>query len=112
MPHKRTEACTHNNNWKILNFSFFDKYSFIKDYFPGTDDELLFGCTRLNKENKLWKYAYKKFGDELNGITLLQTIQKLKASVEVLIEKACENENQDPELKEEISAFSTIQIKK
>ena len=50
-----------------MKFSIFDKYSFIKDYFyyPGEEDYL------LTRENKLWKYAYKKFGDELNAITLL-----------------------------------------
>ena len=62
----RSKACVENKDWKTLMFSIFDKYSFMKDYIPyGEDDEL------LNRENKLWKYSYKKFGDELNAITLL-----------------------------------------
>ena len=62
----RSTKCVENKDWKTLVFSIFDKYSFMKDYIPyGEDDEL------LNRENKLWKYSYKKFGDELNAITLL-----------------------------------------
>ena len=65
-PHMRSKTCVENKDWKTLVFSIFDKYSFMKDYIPyGEDDEL------LNRENKLWKYSYKKFGDELNAITLL-----------------------------------------
>ena len=67
-----------------FKFSFSDKASFLKGYFillmsflkprePGQDDEEKLDELEnnyLTSGNRLFKYAYQKFGAELNAVTL------------------------------------------
>ena len=71
-----------------MKFNIWDKLSFLKaqffDYFE-KEKRIELEEEYLKPSNRIFKHAYKKFGDELNAVSLLQTIQKLKASVEVLV---------------------------
>ena len=97
-PHKHEPGVDHcHTTGQNLKFSIFDKMSVFKtfyfDYLP-REKRLEKEEKHLTKTNKLWKYAYKKFGDELNAVSMLQTIQKLKASIEVLV-KSHEHSERD-----------------
>ena len=82
-----------------FRFTLSDKLSFLKGYLlyflsyfksKYEDDEKY-----LSKGNRLFSYAFSKFGEELNAVTLFQTVQKLKASVEILIQHQIAKEKQN-----------------
>ena len=60
--------------------------AYLHDYIPWNVSD-----TNLRYNNKIWNQASQQFGDELNSISLLQTVQKLKASVEYLVEQKGED---------------------
>ena len=67
-----------------FRFTLSDKLSFLKGYVISL--LAYFNCTKdeerhLSKGSRLFSNAFEKFGEELNAVTLFQTVQKLKASV-------------------------------